>query len=214
MRIGLKTLLIFVTLFCSALAFWTTQIRPYRDQYAAMQMVSKLGGNYTGENLGNAGLRGWLVRMIVDPAAFVRIDTVDLRDVKFENDSVSRLSAFEQLRQLDMDRSTIGDDGLKYLNGLKHLQHLSLRRCNLSDAGIAALREMPDLTLLRLTGNPISDDSVDRLKSYLSLKRLEIPMTLISDEGARQIEATLPACAVSHSSPLFVDDDWFRAPNE
>ena len=193
-RIGLRSLLILVTLACIGVAIWTSHVQPFRDQLTAMQMVTRLGGSLTTEPFESAFWQRWLLED--DALQWVR--SVDLPAAEFKQGEAENFAAMTQLASLDIQRSNISDDDLASLAGLRELSELSLNRCKISDKGIKNLGKKPELTSLQLTGCDVSDASIDQITGCPNLKELFIRWTAITAEGADEIRERLPDCVVFH----------------
>ena len=201
-RIGLGSLMILMTTACIAVAIWTSQVQPFREQWTAIQMVDRLNGNLRSEPIESSFWQRWLLED--DALQWVRL--VDLTAAEFKQGDAGNLGAMRQLTSLDAKRSSISDDDLGALAGLRELEELSLNHCKISDAGMKKLGSKPELTTLRLTGCDVSDASIDQITRYANLKTLFIRWTAITPNGADEIRQQLPDCQVFHRPRAEVDD--------
>ena len=193
-RLGLRSLMIFVTVACIVVAIWTSHVQPFRDQLTSMQMVTRLNGNLKTQPFESAFWQRWLL----EDDALQWVNEVDLTDANFESGDPENFAAMTQLESLDLKRSNISDDDLAALARLSELRELSLNYCKISDAGMKNLGKKPELTTLRLTTCDVSDASIDQITDCPNLKTLFIRWTAITPEGVDKIRERLPDCEVFH----------------
>lgn len=209
-RWGLRTFLVFIGCLCLLLGYWTTQVRPYRQQAVAADCLRRLGCQWTSREVTPPIWSRWLV-----PADGYRsVESVDLGEVYWilNPESLRREDArrFEGITRDCPSR----DEVLDALSGLSDLESLSLRYCEISDEEFRSLRSLSHLEELSLTGCPVTDKSIGQLADMPKLRTLILRWTRISPEGVERLRTELPECEIlyrqrAEEAPAVGDpDSW------
>ncbi len=99
----------------------------------------------------------------------------------------AHLTAFSQLRNLQVEGSAITDAGLEALRDMKNLETLRAERTSISDAGMRHLAEMTGLRELFVAGCPLSDAGLAPLGELTKLKLLNLNETSVTDAGLQHL---------------------------
>jgi hypothetical protein len=170
----LRTLLIFVTLFCVVLGFWVKG----RNRGRAITEIRSCGW-IPGPNFGSWNFGLWMY-MGLDYSGDVKYAYVS------REETLKYLEALPELRRLTIERSgfpgnsATTDEGLVQLEKLKRLEVLRIWNCPVTDAGLVHLRGLNHLTRLELMG------------------------TQATDEGVKDLEKVLPNCDIQLSKGFYV----------
>jgi hypothetical protein len=100
-----------------------------------------------------------------------------------EDGDLAWVSAFPQLKDLDLSNSLVTDAGMRELRGLRQLRKLSLWGTRITDAGVESLRGLTELEDLDLGGTRISDAGLKSLAGLAKLTSLRLGATKVSDAG-------------------------------
>jgi hypothetical protein len=101
--------------------------------------------------------------------------------------------AADQIVELNLQDAGLDDEELSNLAKFTELRRLRLSRNRITDRTVAAFASMPHLERLNLYANPgITDASVDALAALKSLRRLDIWRTKISEEGMARLRSLRP----------------------
>lgn len=197
-RFSIRSLLIVTMVLCGLLTVWMNGVQPYREQRAAIEMVSRLNGRAEMRPQEGSDWQRWLVDLVIEEGAFVAVTEVNLHGAQFGEGDAARLAGLIWLEHLSLDRSSITDADLAALASMRGLQTLGLRYCGISDEGLSRLGEKPFLAELSLTGCEVSDSSVDRLLASPSLRLLLVRWTRLSQAGVDRLAARLPGCQIAY----------------
>lgn len=99
------------------------------------------------------------------------------------NDSLRALSAFDELKKLNLRDMQVTDAGLVHLKTLKGLTALSLSFTRITDAGLVHLKGMTNLEMLDLYETEITDAGMVHLKGMTRLYSLNLSRTQVTDAG-------------------------------
>ena len=90
-----------------------------------------------------------------------------LVECQLEPGSLTALSQFENLNELDLSGSSVVDQELNELAVLNRLATLRLIATHVSDAGLLAIEKLPNLRTLYLSRSQVSDAGIAKLKQKL-----------------------------------------------
>jgi len=93
-----------------------------------------------------------------------------------------KLSAFTQLRDLDLGDNPFTDEGLASLAELHNLKHLILRNTLVTDDGLKALENLTALEELDLSGTKITGRGLQHLSNLKSIRTLNLLGAQVPDE--------------------------------
>ena len=98
------------------------------------------------------------------------------------------LEALEQLKVIDLERTTITDRTLESLHHWKNLEWLCLNGTHITDEGLQNLKFVSKLKGLTLGFNSsITDKGLENLKDLHELKILDLTRLKITDEGLKHL---------------------------
>lgn len=197
-RFSLRSLLLLMTACCLGLGVWTTYVQPYRNQAAALLLVSQCQGTASVEVDTGPNWHRWLVVSFLGEDKFVQVLAVDLRETNPSEELLRSLGNLRHLRNLYLDRTDMDDTLLRGLTPLKQLRTLSLRYTPITGQGVTSLVELPQLEALVLSGTKLSDADVSSLGKCTELRELYIRWTGMTISGVEQLREALPACEIHH----------------
>lgn len=99
---------------------------------------------------------------------------VSIINQKFTDKDLIFLSAFPQLRALDLSFASITDAGLASLSSLTELRQLQLNWAKITDRGLIHLKPLRKLRILSLEDTEITDAGLDQLTALPELNELRI----------------------------------------
>lgn len=91
------------------------------------------------------------------------------------------LTAFERIREINLNGTTVSDDWLALLAGRDDLELLDLGETAITDNGVAHLRDLPNLWSLNLCGSDVGDNALANLKNLPRLRYLPMGFTHVTD---------------------------------
>ena len=180
---------------------WFHELKLTNDQLAAMKWINAIGSS----NLRcDDSLPGRPV---------TRIYIFKMFDSGVWDEDTKYLTAFPELRSLELHYSHVRHDGLTRIAKLKHLEDLTLshvqgiindrdleplrickklRKLSLLNAGITDLAlfrfsQMPSLRSLDLSSTKITDDGLNQLKWHRHLESLDVSRTKITNSGVQHL---------------------------
>ncbi|HVI02394.1 MAG TPA: hypothetical protein VM869_26980 [Enhygromyxa sp.] len=109
---------------------------------------------------------------------------------RFGDRGLQQLYLFENLRTLELERSSVTSAGLVNLGPLQQLEHVTLRYVDLDADGFTALAQLSRLTKLVLGPGRLLDPKATGLGLLITLRELVIGLEGFGDEAAPQL-ATL-----------------------
>src|SRR5260370_13521168 len=107
---------------------------------------------------------------------------VDLSMARVSDRDLAVLSAFPELRILDLEGGHFSDGGMKQIAALTSLKELSLARTAITEDGLKALRGLVQLRKLDLTATPITAKGVAVLAGLHNLEELVLDRTGIANQ--------------------------------
>lgn len=214
---SVKTLLLFVLIFCLACGWLGMRLQKARDQSKAVRTIEQLGGEvryeYQEDKRGNPSGPKWL-RNLLGRHFFDHVARVEFTTPGIPNDRVtdiSFLSGMERLRMLYLDSTAVRDlsdladkkelwflslggtpvNDLSPLAELQKLETISLSRTNVSDLSPLSGHK---LKRVWLRGTKVSDISV--LEGMAGLIFVDVSRTNVSAESARELQDAIPDCQI------------------
>ncbi len=100
------------------------------------------------------------------------------------DDDLSCLSAFRNLKSVDLRQSGITDAGLRHLSGLDKLTWLQLTSTNITGAGLTGMKS---LEYLSLDNTDVTDAGLQQIAKFENLQYLDLGNTAISDRSLEGI---------------------------
>ena len=146
----------------------------------------------------------WLKRCLGEDCFATAEGLWALQDSRLDDDRLSQIGEFPDLRWIDLRNTAVGDSGLVHLAGMEHLEQLTLAGTEISDAGIVHLCTLKSLRELDLANTDVSDKGLLRLASLRNLETLAVGNTRVTPAGIQQFLADKPGCSV--------DDDYREMP--
>ncbi len=198
LRFSLRSLLLVILAFAMLLGVWSSQVEPYRRQFAASTKITQAGGTVTARECTGSPWHRWLVSTMLGDEAFVDIVGADLSHQKVDDRTIEWICDLPKLQILTLDHCPIGNSSLQQLGRLRQLAELSLRYTAVSDDGMPWLAGAASLSDLRLTGTDVGDKGLVSLHSCDSLRKLYVRWTRVTDQGAQDFKKSVPACKVFH----------------
>lgn len=199
-RFGVRILLFVVTIVAVILA-WTMKCLHARK--AAVANIHRVHGSM---GVAIAGPE-WLRTLIADDECFFEPQRVSLGPIANGNHPLDdeilasvaeSLLAFDDLRVLEVRRSTITDKSAPLLAKLDSVTHLRLSYTHISDESVPHLAQLPTILSLLLANTRLTDACVDELSAMTTLTELDIRGTQISQDGVSRLKNSLPACKISY----------------
>lgn len=170
-RFGLGTLLLLTALASGVMGVWSSVVKPYREQAAAVARLKQVGATVEIQPAAGAGWRRSLVLRMAGAEAWIEVSKVTLEEVTLPERFEEILGALPYLVELRLDRTDFDDADARGLRGKEHLRILSVRYTRLTDTGVLALAGCRSLRLVRLTGlGGVTDEG---LLALAKLPRLE-----------------------------------------
>jgi hypothetical protein len=113
------------------------------------------------------------------------------------NDGLSSLAGKNNVRCLNLARTSVNDDGMKHLQGM-NLQSLDLSATKITDAGLATLGEFefPHLREIALERTRITDTGLMHLANFKHLEWVSTAGTKVTKDGIRHLKAKLPDATI------------------
>lgn len=195
-RFSLRGLLVAMTVCCLAMGGWSTYVKPYRDQAAALGKLTKLGVATQSVSAQGPEWQRWLVETMVHPTAYMHVVRADLRSRPLTAAEAQHLFGLSHLEELYLDHSELDAAGAALVGGFQNLRTLSLTYAGLDDAEFALMDALPSLETLYLTGNPISERSASKLRAMPNLRTLYVRWTALSQKDAARLAQGMPHCRV------------------
>src|SRR5450432_1433703 len=124
-----------------------------------------------------------------DLSAFRQMRDLDLSYNPFTDAGMAGLAALTKLRRLLLRDTLSTDEGLKYLKDLTALEELDLSGTRVTDQGIQYLRGLKSMRRLNLLGAQASDESMSVLSSMPSLEVLNLYRTHVTNSGLATLAA-------------------------
>jgi hypothetical protein len=164
---------------------WGSLYRGWRSEQRALgklhafALTAPLGGQNLRRGLGRFGY-------VLDRVAWLDIPLDAAND-----EAMTEVAQFGQLKELDLANLKIGDAGLARLAGMRGLESLILMGTQVTDAGMRYLEHMRNLRELNLAYTNVSDEGASTIARLGGLERLSLCHTRIRDAGLKAL-APLP----------------------
>jgi hypothetical protein len=142
------------------------------------------------------GLGAWLL----EPDSEGRFRYIDFHFLPVADREVQSLTAFSELRRLEIGGSDVTDSGLAALEKLPFLRRLSLQGALISDDALPVLAQVRDLVELDLDDTDVSNVGLKELLSLRHLRRLSLRGTLVTPDAVERFEKLRPGCDVSYET--------------
>lgn len=121
-QISLRTFLVIVLLFGTALGIWIGIIQPVRSQWAAVAPILKLGGRV---ETSPSKIPNWM-KSILPAGQTENVEAVFFNYQAATNESIEALERLPHLRRLYLQRAQLNSEHLKTIARLQHLERLSI----------------------------------------------------------------------------------------
>lgn len=177
-RISLRSLLVLVT-FVAIAASWFAH--GARQRNAAFAAVRHAGGDIQMGIGESSQMEKWF-----GPELFGTVIKVDLRNGKADNDLLTHIAVFKELRGLDLSNADIDDDGVRRLVHLP-LRELWLQSTGITDASADSLSELTTLDFLQLNATSLTDAFLERLQPMPNLNNLGLRGTRVTSVGMKYL---------------------------
>ena len=117
----------------------------------------------------------------------------NLRDLNLDRSSIADegmvyLRSMPRLMSLHLSRTKIGDGGLHFLAGLRRLEVLDLSTTRINGGGLEYLKGLTRLQVLDLRGTKITDAGLEQIKGLTRLQELALSGTKITDAGLEHLK--------------------------
>ncbi|MFN3326013.1 MAG: leucine-rich repeat domain-containing protein [Bryobacteraceae bacterium] len=115
---------------------------------------------------------------------------VDLSLTWVRDDDLAKLTAFPELRKIDLSHAKISDLGFAQLRPLKKVTHLICYYCDyLTDGAVAYLKHWENLESLNMRGTEVTGRVFDHLAGMKRLKTLDVGFSRVNDDGFDPLSA-------------------------
>lgn len=128
------------------------------DQYLAIDYIKERGGR-----VGR-----------IDGQAAPPVECIYLNRGSITDEDLFVLTAFPQLRELELEFAQITDAGLSQLAQLTSIRSLDLDSTKITDKGLIHLKSLRGLRDLSLSHTPITDAGLSHLEAFQELEKLRI----------------------------------------
>jgi len=211
LQFSLRTLLIFVTVFCLCLGILGITVKRARDQRMAVEAILAIGGTVTYENgeirrgvsqspqsrfrLLQWGPRKpprppgleWLRNFFGDEY-FYRVESVKLVGPKVTDATLEAVGRLTDVKWLNLRQTEVTKGGLEHLKELTNLQSLSIENTRVTDAGMEHMKGLTKLRSLSLRNTGITDAGLEHLTGLTNLVTLSLKDTQITDAGLEHLK--------------------------
>ncbi len=119
---------------------------------------------------------------------------VTLTGTDFQGALLGRLSAFPQLRKLNLGNTNTSDVMLEHLEDVTTLKSLNLSHTKVTGGGLQFLKKMTELEELYLNSTIVTDVGLSELKGLSKLRRLSLDGTLA---GGEELKEAIPSLEIS-----------------
>jgi hypothetical protein len=200
LKFSLRSLTLAVTVCAVALGVFGQRLFRWRQQQAATQELSQVGGRFTYQN-------GWVTfayvigvsvqdKHLARLSALPRLRVLLLEMSNVTDSGMANLQALPQLEHLDMSAVRIGDDGIKHLETLSDLTHLDLIATRVTDEGLRHLRPLNKLKVLKLNSTAVTDAGMEHLASLTNLQELWLQRTAVTADSIAKLQERIPNCKI------------------
>ena len=110
--------------------------------------------------------------------------------------SILGVHAMTEVSMVYWETPQVADSDLKLLERFPELKELYLSNATITDAAIEHLLELKQLVVLDISNTGISRSGLQRLSTCRKLRELGLHGMQIDEEDVRQLENSLPNCAV------------------
>ena len=203
LQFGLRTLLVFITVFGVWFGFYMQRVRRQKE---AVRAIREFGGwvTYDFQETSRAGVSffdakaeppfpKWLISHLGEDFFFnvaaCSFDPGDNITPNARRAPLHVLGAFPKLRELYLKDDQATDDGLRIIGTLNHLRILYLWACpEVTDAGIVHLANLSNLEKIAITNSRIGDDSLGLLGSRPKMQAMLLQFNQFSDKGLARLK--------------------------
>ena len=156
---------------CAALLLFTLSGYAASDPDPSTAWITGLGGSFQRDKSG-------------------QVVEVDLTLTWVHDDDLSKLTAFPELRKINLSHAKIGDLGLAQLRPLKKVTHLICYYCDyLTDGAIAYIKHWENLESLTVRGTEVTGRVFEHLAGMKRLKSLDVGFSRVNDDGFDPLSA-------------------------
>jgi len=110
-----------------------------------------------------------------------RLHSLVLSDTKLDDDGLQHLMQFNKLQVLRIDSNEVGD--LRPLSAFKELKELDLSYTDVTNSELANISTLKNLEFLRLEGTSITGAGLEHISDLKTLKDLDLRKTKVDDDG-------------------------------
>jgi hypothetical protein len=114
------------------------------------------------------------------------------------DESLGNLWGWKSCENWDLRNTEISDKGLRHLADATNVVALLLDDTPVTDSGLEYVTECANLHSLSLQSTQVTDAGLDNLKKCTNLRRLDLRDTQVTEAGVRQLQESLPECAIQH----------------
>lgn len=128
---------------------------------------------------------------------FPKLQILELRNTKIDNDGIVHLSEFPLLTELSIDGTKVhGPKAIEAFAKCKHLQELNLSRTGYTHQDLAGLVRVKRLSKLIFDRTPLDDKCLAAIKKLTGLTSMTLRNIDLSDEQIADLRKALPKCAI------------------
>jgi len=180
---------------------WFHELKLNDDQLAAMKWVRTIGSSKLGcdDSLpGRPVTKIHLFKMwdsgVTDAdmkyvTAFPELRSLELFYSRVRSDGLKTVATLKKLEELNLGhfRGGVRDQDIRPLAGITSLRKLSLRNARVTDDSMSLFAAMPSLRSLGLAGTKITDAGLEQLKRHEGLESLYVSSSKITDRGVQHL---------------------------
>ncbi|MEZ6055382.1 MAG: hypothetical protein R3C01_01635 [Planctomycetaceae bacterium] len=148
------------------------------------------------------------VRVSFDEAG--NVASIDGRDTQFTDNDLRLLSAFPELKQLNLRGTTISPGGVAVLSRMYKLEFLGLGQTSFSDRDVLALQSLTQLRYLSLADTRITDEALAHLMIMHHLEGLNLKGTRVTPQGVASLRSKLSKCRVVSDAGIVRAESLFE----
>lgn len=124
-----------------------------------------------------------------------RLESLNLRELIFSNESLAGLTDTPSLRELDLANTQLNDAGAVHLGRIATLRVLNLASTQLSDAGLAHIGRLTDLESFNVNRTKVTENGLKHLEGMTKLTFF-LPTHSISYDAAEAFQQYVPNCRI------------------
>jgi hypothetical protein len=182
---GLRALVVLMLLACIVRGWIAVKLQPVKQERAAAEAITGLGGSVSWthpDSQGETGWRAWL-RTLLGDDFFAHPDTVFVTS----DAAMEYLGQLRQVPRLILADTQVTDAGLEHLKDVTQLEALSITGTQVTDAGLEHLQGLTDLRELWLMDTQVGDTGLGHLAELTQLQQLSFEGSQVTDVGLEQL---------------------------